>query len=151
MKLVSIPSSPAANSAATARGQRAASLVLTRCASSSPIPAAPRDLPGAVRDQHQRERQVDTTGGQIGGEPLRRRSTHQTHCRDAQSDEAEARPRRAKQRPAEMPAASTTREALRNSTGLTAAISTSGRLCAKKVATVTGESYGRTGDGHPQS
>ena len=39
-----------------------------------------------------------------------------------------------------MPAASTTREALRNSTGLTAAISTSGRLCARKVATVTGES-----------
>jgi hypothetical protein len=39
-----------------------------------------------------------------------------------------------------MPAASTTREALRNSTGLTAAISTSGRLCARNVATVTGES-----------
>ena len=38
-----------------------------------------------------------------------------------------------------MPAASTTREALTNNTGLTAAISTSGRLCAK-IATLTGES-----------
>jgi hypothetical protein len=41
-----------------------------------------------------------------------------------------------------MPAASTTREALRNSTGLTAAISTRGRLCAKKAATVTGNRRG---------
>jgi hypothetical protein len=87
---------PSGEQCATARGQ---SLIFapTRCAISSPIPATPRDLPGTIRDQYQRERQVDATGGQIGREPLRRGCTHQTHCWDAKSDEAEDGPARKKE------------------------------------------------------
>ena len=53
------------------------------------MPMAPYDLPYSVRDQHQRERQVDATGGQVSSEQLRRRGTHEAQSRNAQSYQAE--------------------------------------------------------------
>ncbi len=91
MKLVIIPSSPAANQSATARRQRVI-LGLARVSNGAAMPMAPYDLPCSVRDQHQRERQVDPTGGQISSEQLRRRGTHKAQSRNTQSDKAEYGP-----------------------------------------------------------
>jgi hypothetical protein len=138
VKLVSIPSSPAANSARAPVGS-AASLfpreasVAVECRRLRATCHAPyaintsasvRSTPREARSEATRC-DVAAPIRPIAGMP---KATRQTTAPPA------------KRRPAAMPAAPTTREAFRNNTGLTAAISTSGRLCAKKVARVTGES-----------
>ncbi len=56
------------------------------------MPPAPHDLPGTKRNQYQRQRQVEATRGEIGSDHLGRGGTHQTHCRDPQSDKAKDGP-----------------------------------------------------------